>query len=39
MESVFSSMKERFGAAVRAVGDHTSSIELLSMAICYNMVA
>ena len=39
VESVFSSMKERFGAAVRAVGDRTSSIELLSMAICYNMVA
>ena len=31
--------KERFGAVVRAVRERAQSIELLSMAICYNMVA
>ena len=39
VESVFSAMKERFGAVVRAVRERTQSIELLSMVICYNMVA
>ena len=39
VESVFSSMKERFGAVVRAVRERAQCTELLSMAICYNMVA
>ena len=37
VESVFSSMKERFGGVVRALKTHTQSIELLSMCICYSM--
>lgn len=37
VESVFSSIKARFGGVVRAVKEKTQSIELLSVAICYNM--
>ena len=37
VESVFSSMKERFGGVVRALKTHTQAVELLSMCICYNM--
>ena len=37
IESVFSSMKERFGGVVRALKTHTQAVELLSMCICYNM--
>ena len=37
IESVFSSMKARFGGVVRAFKPHTQAVELLSMTICYNM--
>ena len=37
VESVFSSMKERFGGVVRAVKAKTQTVELLSMCVCYNM--
>ena len=37
VESVFSSMKARFGGVVRALREGTQSVELLSMTICYNM--
>ena len=37
VESVFSSMKARFGGVVRALKPHTQAVELLSMCICYNM--
>ena len=37
VESVFSSMKERFGGVVRALKPHTQAVELLSMCICYHM--
>ncbi len=37
VESVFSSMKARFGGVVRALRQNTQSVELLSMTICYNM--
>ena len=37
VESVFSSMKARFGGVVRALKERTQSVELLSMTICYNM--
>ena len=37
VESVFSSMKARFGGVVRALMESTQSAELLSMTICYNM--
>ena len=36
VESVFSSMKARFGGVVRALKERTQSVELLSMTICYN---
>ena len=38
IESVFSSMKARFGGVVRAFRPRTPVVELLSMTICYNMV-
>ena len=37
VESVFSSMKERFGGVVRALKTRTQTVELLSVCICYNM--
>ena len=37
VESVFSSMKERFRGVVRAVRTNTQTVELLSTCICYNM--
>ncbi len=37
VESVFSSMRERFGGVVRAVKAKTQTVELLSMCVCYNM--
>ena len=37
VESVFSSMKERFGGVVRAFKTRTQAVELLSMCICYHM--
>ena len=37
VESVFSSMKARFGGVVRALKEKTRSADLLSMTICYNM--
>ena len=37
VESVFSSMKARFGGVVRAFKPHTQAVELLSMTICYHM--
>ena len=37
VESVFSSMKERFGGVVRAVKSKTQTVELLSMCIYHNM--
>ncbi len=39
VESVFSAIKDRFGAIVRALREHTQETELLSMVVCYNMVA
>ena len=36
-ESIFSSMKDRFGSIVRARNLHNQGVELLSMCICYNM--
>ena len=39
IESVFSSLKERFGGMVRAAGARTRAVELLSKVIAYNMVA
>ena len=36
IESVFSSMKARFGGMVRALRQDTQSVELLSMTICYH---
>ena len=39
VESVFSAMKDRFGAIVRSLKERTQSTELLSMVVCYNMVA
>ena len=39
VENDFSVMKERFGAAVRALAERTQSIEVLSMVICFNMLA
>ena len=37
IESVFSSLKERFGGMVRAAGARTRAVELLSKVIAYNM--
>ena len=37
IESVFSSIKERFGGMVRATGARTRAVELLSKVIAYNM--
>ena len=37
VESIFSSMKNRFGSVVRALKLHSQGVELLSMCICYNM--
>ena len=37
IESVFSSIKERFGGMVRAAGARTRAVELLSKVITYNM--
>ena len=37
IESVFSSMKARFGGVVRALRQNTQSVELLSMTVCYHM--
>ena len=34
-ESVFSSMKARFGGVVRALKPRTQAVELLSMCICH----
>ena len=39
VESVFSAIKDRFGAIVRALRERTQETELLSMVVCYNMVA
>ena len=39
VENGFSVMKERFGAMVRALTGRTQSIEMLSMVICFNMLA
>ena len=39
VESVFSSIQDRFGAIVRALRERTQETELLSMVVCYNMVA
>ena len=39
VESVFSSLKEKFGGMVRAVRERTRAVELLSKVIAYNMVA
>ena len=36
-ESIFSSMKERFGGVVRAVKAKTQTVELLSMCVYHNM--
>ncbi len=38
VESVFSSMKARFGGVVRALREKTRLAELLMMAVGYNMV-
>ena len=38
VESVFSSMKARFGGVVRTLKERTQSVKLLSMTVCYNMV-
>lgn len=37
VESVFSAVKDRFGAVVRSLRERTQSVELLSMVVCYNM--
>ena len=37
VESVFSSIKDRFGGIVRALNPHTWAVELLLVCICYNM--
>lgn len=37
VESIFSSVKERFGGAARALKTYAQSIGLLSTCICYNM--
>ena len=37
VESVFVSIKDRFGGIVRAPSPHTWAVELLSVHICYNM--
>ena len=37
VESIFSSMKDKFGSVVRALNLHSQGVELLSMCICYNM--
>ena len=39
VESVFSAIKDRFGAIVRALRECIQATELLSMVVCYNMVA
>ena len=37
VESVFASIKDRFGSIVRTISPHIWAVELLSMCICYNM--
>ena len=37
VESLFSSVKSRFKAMVRALKEHTQTVELLSKCICYNL--
>ena len=37
VESIFSSIKARFSGMVRALKEHTQTVELLSKCICYNM--
>ena len=38
VESVFSVMKDRFGAVARALKERTQATELLLMVVCYNTV-
>lgn len=37
VEGVFSAIKDRFGAVIRALRERTQSVELPSMVVCYNM--
>ena len=38
VESAFSSIKARFNGMVRALKEHTQTVELLSKCICYNLI-